>query len=367
MTATTVIPTSRTRLTVTTTFVDSSSSFTSNEVNSGTRVADEHAAEEQLVDDVRGLVADPVGVGERGLPDHVAEHGDAGQPADRGTARSRTRRRDSTGAASSRVTGGSGWGSAVGSPARPASSIAMRSASSSLTRPSTSSPSTSVSPDPTLTSTVRARSSSKRASSRRNRSRLRSARVDETVGRCELRLQGLDRLRLRRGRDIGAEPAAEVGELGLRRHRVDLADRVADLVTAAGDAPRLVDAVVEPSRHQLEALAQRTGCHRRDDVVEAALGLLGLHAVGAPRLAEARRGRPAPTTHPAARRPARDHPRRATPTPAAAATGSPTRMPAAVPAPARRMPSGDMIASATRLREEPVAERAAAPSSEVAR
>ena len=39
----------------------------------------EDAADQQLVDDVRRLVADRVGVGQRGLADHVAEDDDAQQ------------------------------------------------------------------------------------------------------------------------------------------------------------------------------------------------------------------------------------------------------------------------------------------------
>jgi len=51
----------------------------------------QHPTDEQLVDDVRGLVADRVGVGQRALPDHVAEHDDAQQPRD---PRERRPRRD---------------------------------------------------------------------------------------------------------------------------------------------------------------------------------------------------------------------------------------------------------------------------------
>ena len=42
----------------------------------------EHTAEQQVVDDVRGLVAELVGVAERRLPDHVGEDEHAQQPAD---------------------------------------------------------------------------------------------------------------------------------------------------------------------------------------------------------------------------------------------------------------------------------------------
>ena len=40
------------------------------------------APEQHLVHDVRRLVADAIGVGQGGLPDHVAEGGDASKPGD---------------------------------------------------------------------------------------------------------------------------------------------------------------------------------------------------------------------------------------------------------------------------------------------
>ena len=40
----------------------------------------QHAAEEQLVDDVRRRVREVVGVGERRLPERVREHRDAHEP-----------------------------------------------------------------------------------------------------------------------------------------------------------------------------------------------------------------------------------------------------------------------------------------------
>ena len=42
----------------------------------------QHAAEQQLVDDVRRLVAEAVGVGQRGLAEDVGEGDDAEQPGD---------------------------------------------------------------------------------------------------------------------------------------------------------------------------------------------------------------------------------------------------------------------------------------------
>ena len=42
----------------------------------------QHAAQQQVVDDVRRLVAELVGVAERGLPDHVREHEHAQQSGD---------------------------------------------------------------------------------------------------------------------------------------------------------------------------------------------------------------------------------------------------------------------------------------------
>ena len=137
-TATAVSAARAANATVTTTLVDSLVVRSSERGEHRDERRRQHAAEQQLVDDVRRLVADRVGVGERGLTDDGAEDRDADQAGDPRQGRAC---RDTRFERSSERTGQPAVPPALSQPraARSVSSIAMRRASSSLTSPSTSS------------------------------------------------------------------------------------------------------------------------------------------------------------------------------------------------------------------------------------